>query len=218
MRQLRRFLRPLKNLCLQRDSYSGYSHYYKLTVFDRYTNLNSLVKIICETKTSDSYCTEETIKFKGKIDFGTPKSQVIKTLGSPFLYFENPELKSHTVIFYKCYIGNYKTNLELHFFNQIFFMGVFTFNQVSDPKEKNKIKDILFEKYKVSNEECKNENQIIVDKHQNRILINDNIHYSIVYISGNEIIQNNIKNNIEQITSLIKIKEQRITTHIKNNL
>ena len=218
MKQFKEISRLIKNLTQKRDHYSGSAHYYQLTVFDRYTNLKSLMRVFCDSQSSHSFTTTENIKFKGSIEFSTPESQVIKTLGNPIVYFENPELQNHSILFYKCFIGNFKTNLELHFYDEKFFMGVYSFNRIKGNADKNKIKNILYEKYKVTGEAGKDDDLVIVDKNSNTVMISDHINYSYIYISGNDEILAELKSNIDHIISIVKNKEKRIERYIAVNL
>ena len=87
------------------------------------------------------------------------------------LPFKNTNIQNHSCLYYKCYIDNCKANVEVHFYNQIFFMGLINFSHIRDEIDKVKIINILTEKYSLTDNSLELANIVILAKNNNLIKI-----------------------------------------------
>lgn len=216
MEKILKKIKKLRSVFISRKKkYLSKRYYYYLSFCERYSNLKILSNIIHFKLNTSVNKTNNFIKFKGSIEFGNSSKSIIKQLGKPLMSLSNKSLKNHTVYIHKHYIGDYKTTLETHYLNDKFFMGVFNFNHIQD---KNKIKYMLANKYLPNNKVNMNQNFSIVDKLGNSIQINDDVKYSLIYLSGDNLIKQEILNTHLYKEISKKEVKRRINVQILRNL
>lgn len=190
------------------------TNYYS-NLLNKYGLYEKLLKLI-KYDNSKAFSTSKQINFYGSLKFGDTKQQIRNLLKKkPFFIFKNPRVKNHTVYLYKCYFGNLKATIEIHFHLNIFFMGVYSFNNnVKSEFFLNNIKNTLFDKYSIVNKEIV-EDLVIVDSKDNLILLENNDTYCLKYISYNYYILNDIQNQYESFYLHYKSHEDLFKEKLK---
>jgi hypothetical protein len=106
----------------QNDSNPSYytrdTYYY--TLYSQYDYLEKLLSDNLPIK--EKIYTDLKIQFGPDLEFGLSSKQVRKMLNRPHLTYINKEIKGHQIYFYKRKIYEYKIKMELHFFNDKFFL------------------------------------------------------------------------------------------------
>ncbi|MBI5217347.1 MAG: hypothetical protein HY958_00255 [Bacteroidia bacterium] len=189
------------------EYYLSTAGYY--TFFEKYENFRFILNFLHSDNFRQAIKTDAIICFKGIVDFGMHQEKVKKLLpGKPAWIFQNSEINNHEVFFYKWKIGGYRTKAELHFLDECFFMGIYTFDNypVSDY---NKIKNLLLKKYQVTNDNLNAQTISIIDDHKNFILVRDIHGCSIIYFTGDREILQNLLEQETTVESKMKAKEEK---------
>lgn len=207
----------LKKINKTTNYYNSKDYHYN-SIFDNYINPKYISDVIFGINSLNSVDTNEIIKFRGIVEFGTLEKNVEKLVGKPIFYFRNQKLKNHSIFFYKLQIGDFKINVEFHFYRKIFLMGVHSFCNTRAEWGKDKIEKIIFEKYGINKTESTIDKLSIVDKHRNSITINDELSYSITYLSGDSSLLDSFHRDIQHTNSAPRKNEERIEKHLRNNL
>lgn len=134
------------------------------------------------------------------------------------LPFKNTNIQNHSCLYYKCYIGNCKANVEVHYYNQIFFMGLINFSHIRDEIDKVKIINILTEKYSLTANSQELANIVILAKNNNLIKLDYDIEFNLKYITGDYVLLETIKQQLESHSSTKSMKEIKINSHLKKSL
>lgn len=201
-----------------KNSYYNSSNYYRENLQSRYTNLQTLSNFIPRINYQKPFNTPITIQFKGCIDFGMTEEETKAIIGKPLTHFINPAVPKHSVFFYKWHMGSYKTNVELHFYNNSFFLGVCALNSRIKNSDKEKIQTVLCEKYDVTHQTETNTKVIIADQYANTIVVNDAVTYTLQYLSGDYALRDNLHQVLDQIISKSKNKEARFDEYLRKIL
>lgn len=86
------------------------------------------------------------------------------------------------ILFYQVYFANQKVRMELHFFQNSLFMYSYKFLHLDKKSDKNKILNILKEKYGIESGEDISIKFCIMDKNMSLIIPSDNFNLTINYI------------------------------------
>ncbi len=205
------------------NKYAYYKYYYNkyayyTNLFHKYTSLKTFLEnIFNNTESIEKYHTSEIIKFNG-IDFGVSKKEIKKKFGKPVFKWNNRRIVNHSLFVYKMYIGNYKTNVEFHFYNKVFFAGKYVFSNALSEGDRKKIEKIIFEKYKVNKAELIQDKLMIVNKQLNSIIIQNEINYTLTYLTGDTFLIDNIHRQIKNINYRIEKIKKHIDSDLKRKL
>lgn len=173
---------------------------YYLTLFNQYNYLNYYLNNPQIEKVK--LITEQEIKFKGKSDFGITKKKIITDIGRPHFLYNDTDIRGHSVLMYKFFLGNYKIKAEVHFFNDIFFLGSYFF-EIKNNIEKQKLINAILYKYSISDTDFNTDKHQIIDPSNNYINIVDNIYFTIAYHSGDS-------KNMERIIKIVNAKKRQL--------
>jgi len=164
----------------QNDSNPGYyvrdTHYY--TLYSQYDYLEKLLSDSLPIK--EKIYTDLKIQFGPDLEFGLSSKQVRKMLNRPHFTYINKEIKGHQIYFYKRKIYEYKIKMEIHFFNDKFFLGIYNFSE--KPNKIDKIVSEIFLKYKINPVLFNNSLHQIADHKDNTIDIEINSKLVVAYI------------------------------------
>ncbi|GEM_PF-797503 len=180
------------------------SKYYLETREDYYEARNilpdsaSFERLSIESKTEERK-TQTTIKCYG-LDFGSSVKESITSLGKPnYISKRTSFLRDHDILFYKVNISKVKCILQLHFFQDQFFLGVIELR--SDRKDfKSRVTDVLMQKYDVPKNIWTGR---LSDPQQNTIEMRANMVPYIVYRFGDRLLNQRLQfqfaNNTHQL-------------------
>lgn len=172
---------------------------YKISRRDFYEGRNFLnsegrILNLIHQKSSNIFQIERPIRFYG-LSFGVDQKKAIRHLGKPN-YIANVKLplKHHKILYYRLSISHVKCVLQLHFLNNIFFLGVIEQKNAFDTSEQE-ISNLVRHKYGVDDI---NWVGTIKDTNKNSIEISNGAVQRLVYTSGDSSIIENIKHQLLQ--------------------
>lgn len=202
-RKIKRFFRKL---FFQTSRYYSYS-YYRDRSFYMYNNLESLCNLFKIEK--QEIKTDKTIFLHAKIPFGSNSKLVKRKLGKPMCYIKKCiNTLEFNILFYKMYLGGYKTKQEAHFFEDKLYYFSYVFSYMND-SDKESLKKLICKKY--LKKECDLNNLKIVDKYGSAIFITESVDFTINYLCGD-------KNLFDKFKSILKeINSERHKLHKKNH-
>ncbi len=160
--------------------YSSREEYYK-SLF-REENLKNIYKLV-DKNLKTPFISNQAIKFRD-IPFGTPLNDVQKTLGTPRYKINNSKrVENHQVIFYKFKLGGYRAVAQLHFLDNFFFYGSYTFKELNTASLR-KIETVLDNKYFSSIDREMHTEEVVADADNNRLFVKKGLYLTIKYVSG----------------------------------
>jgi hypothetical protein len=155
-------------------------YYYK--VGGQINDLNYYLTLFKKCSCNDFISTNHEICKSKSLKFGCSIDDVKKKLCNVNLhYFDNQPLKI-VILYYKTLIGHYKVRTQLHFHNKKLFLFNYSF-PYTNKTEKDEIISIIRQKYIADKEESNL--RIIADSFNNCIQIDDNVEFTINYLSMN---------------------------------
>lgn len=184
-------------------------HYYDResyfhSIYSRYNYLENQILNIENVK--DIVITKRRIRFGFDLEFGLRSKQILEKLGKPYFTYSNKSTPEHTIYFFKRKVYKYKMKVEVHFFKDVFFMGIYTFD-VSKGEVKTIIEDIC-SKYQLDLGSFLHQKNKIVDQIGNTLDIDFKLNLVIAYIDGNNKEIEQLRN---QYNESIKIVERKKT-------
>jgi hypothetical protein len=168
--------KKLNNLLNSKQYYNNYfnrcvNKYKKvenyITVYDSLMKFNNFIK------------TDIVVNHTSNIHFGMRLNKVIKYINVPYRIIKNNDICE--IIFYKEKIGDYKTVIELHFFEKKLCFFKYTFPSSC---KKTEIKNIIKNKYFNKNILFNYKMDLITDNN-NYMRIEDEVSFSVYYFSLN---------------------------------
>lgn len=181
--------------------YSRKSFYEGRNEFSSLNRFKQLEKL----GTTDFFKTKAEIQFYG-LSFDTGIRNAIKHLGKPN-YSLNPasRLKDHTLFFYKLTIGKVKCIIQIHFFHNRFFAAVIELR--SERKDfKRKVARLIKRKYGIKDPDWTGQ---IMDKHDNRIELKDDVIPYILFKTGHQKTIDNIQFHISKLSYKMESQADR---------
>ncbi len=130
------------------------------------------------------------------LKFGSRPDEVTAVLGEP-RYIGEPNGISSSVFFYKETISDHKIITQLHFLGEEFFYACYTFRDKSSV-EIMTIRKLLFEKYSKMNGDTAEKYDLMIDKDDNIISVNDNVNFNIVYLWGDKKVANAVSASLHR--------------------
>ena len=198
-----------KKLIIPRISFERYEYYSNFNVINHYADLRKILLPddleIIRTKTP--------ISFRG-IPFVSLSAGVIDKLGEPRFKIDNSSsIMGHKIFFYKEKVGSVSVKIQLHFIREKFFYANYAF----DPEKTGvrlieEIFSILSDKYL---EEETNEwvGKMLIDEHDNKLIVNNMGMFEIGYISGSEYFKAYLRENESRVK---ESRDQTVRVRLQN--
>lgn len=205
--------KTLRRFFKNKSKYYSYS-YYRDSSFFMYNNIESLCYLF-KTK-NEIIKTEKTIFLHTNTPFGSNLKSIKRKLGKPSCYIKKSiNSLCFDILFYKMYLGGYKTKHEVHFYkNKLYYFSyVFSYLNESDKKF---LKKIVCKKY--LKQECELNNITIIDKYGNSIFISENVDFTINYITGDSEIRKEFKSIHENTLNDRKKLHEKNQVELLNKL
>lgn len=174
----------VKKLFFKQKEYY-FSRYYYRQLIDKYTtNIATYVKLLNATSlavynqnTNKNILEDSTVTFKYTI------SQTKKIYGEPIYIIENHVINEMSILFYRLKFANERVKCEFHFYKNELFYIKYIFSYISD-KQKKSIINVLEGKY-LEGKKFNYKMNIISDNNNNKLLITEDSHFNIDYLSLN---------------------------------
>ena len=174
-------LRMLKNIRIIIHRNKARNAYYGKFLIE-YGSISQIYHSFDWLSTKSSYRTKKEIALKGDLRFGASKEEVKHRFGKPLFIFSNPLSEGHEILFYKCRLGQNIINCEIHFYESILFMGVYTSDSLLN--RIFEVKKYFLEEYIGANHLPESHEDFhITDKNQNSIYVTDTTNLQIVYLN-----------------------------------
>jgi len=156
--------------------------YYKSSLQDKYFNKSALYHFYY-SENFENLDKDARIKFKN-LDFGSPQTLIINTLGKPQIkVINNKSISDHIIFMYLFNNGGIKSRCEIHFYKDSFFAAVNIFDGISK-KIKAELLKALGNKYNFSNQRHKDSS--FIDSNSNILKTKNDVELAIYYIYNSE--------------------------------
>lgn len=160
------------------------------------SNVERLQSLVSGTS-ANQISTSKTIRFYG-LNFGTSLKQATRHLGKPnYTSKKNSLLSKHRTIYYRITISKVKCILQLHFLHDQFFLGLIEIRSFGLGFKKE-VADLIRKKYSIDNESWVGK---IVDNTSHKIELKNDIVPYIVYQSGDKEVRDNIRLQLQQMST-----------------
>lgn len=177
-------------------------------------HIEKLHDFIVKTDLASLPVTPVPLAFR-ELPFGESRALIEQVMGPPVFDITNDRIRGHAVCFFELHIQDYPVIGQLHFWDDVFFYGVFIFNHYIDKKYKD-IEKALRQKYSISPEA--EPHLHFKDAADNRLMVTHKMYYKIHYISGDETIKKNISSCWKQYQKERKMLEQKLVDSLKKDL
>ncbi|MBN2173900.1 MAG: hypothetical protein JW731_07205 [Bacteroidales bacterium] len=164
--------------------------YYYDKLLTKYENPEFYSKLD-ETDQLRKIPSKQTIRVKDDLNFGISYQEVIDKHGKPNCILKKDRNSKFQILFYRVKVGGHKTKCEYHFYNNRLFFFTYIFAYLTK-EEKNEITKMVGKKY-ADDALFEPESQIIIDVTENFIMVENGVDYSILYVSGEKEIFQQIK-------------------------
>jgi len=175
-------------------------YYPKDYYYDKLVTKYEDPKFFCDLYDKEGFIdfkTAKKIKFKRGIGFDSEYRDIIAELGKPNFTFDKSEFFNYKILFYRFKIGGHKTKCELHLLNDKLFFFNYVFSYLSKD-DKEELNSLLGSKY-LHDKTLDIRNYKVKDSNNNMVLVESSADYSIVYMSGEPSIYDELKNELEKI-------------------
>jgi hypothetical protein len=154
--------------------------------FHIFNTLKDLLRLL-DQEVEPQVVSSLAIKFN-VVGFGDSVRDIKKKLGKPLDRKDNSDnVPGHEKLYYKLNFGAFTAISQMHFLNDVFFMGQYFFNQIGQAKLAL-TKDLLIQKY-TGLTGGNLDNFIIADASQNKIKVFNDSFGIVHYISGDPAIR-----------------------------
>jgi len=197
--------------------YKDNSTYFLNDFLKKYNRKSTYFNLLKRTKENNKEFTSKKVYDTNNLKFGITNKEARKITKNREEFIKK-ELVYSTVLIQKTIIGDYHAKLALHFHKNSLFLFNYTFSNL-DKKDKKIIKNILKEKYLNNNDlsfDFSSDN--IVDDVDNYIIIEDDVYFTIHYISPNHHFFNFLSEEKIKIEQKIIEKENLKKTELLNKL
>lgn len=126
--------------------------------------------------------TDIEISYKNKIKFGCTLDFATKTLSDKKYYIHKNKALNTTIVYFRMLFGNHRIKCQMHFFNNSMFFFSYNFTEISR-SDITEILKVLQEKYLFGFNIFNITN--VIDSNNNCINIENNVVFSINYVSLN---------------------------------
>lgn len=172
------FLKIRKILRLNCMHSHSLGYYYKIG--SQFNDINSYLYLFNKCTKSYNLKTSVEICFSKSLKFGSTIKDVKKKLHKHrYQHFSNKVLNTE-ILLYRMLVGNYKVKIQFQFYNNKFFLYIYTFSH-NNKSENEEIISILLSKY--LSDQTIFANQIIIDKLNNCLSIENSIDLTIYRLS-----------------------------------
>lgn len=142
------------------------------------------------------------------ISFGLNEQQVMAKLGKPNYKLRKRVLGHvHKIFFYRIESAEFLSFVQVHFFDNNFYMGK-CYVKDATKISKSRIERVISGKYLGSNQENVY-NYSIADKNNNRLEVNDSIHFLLTYVSGDQALYQKIYDLADRLQDMKHEKENK---------
>ncbi len=179
-----RLKRIIKKSLFNKNRYYSDNYYHQrfLGIYDNIAGLRKLFS--CDGK--DIIETQTPIILNNKVEFGSNLRYVKKSLNSPFVIIKrNLDHLNFNILLLKVRLGGFKCKQNIHLFENSLYYYNYVFSYLTK-SEKEIIKKLLCKKYLQEHHDLTN--KVIVDKNGNKLFLNENVDFSINYLTGNPLI------------------------------
>lgn len=176
----------LGRILRKHQSYTHYSYYdtTRQEYYERSVYPIDLGIFLQYTAYEDCLPALSTIEFKELKWNQTTREQVIKKLGSPrYCITRTLGTCTHAILFYRERIVKDDFLVQLHFLNEVFFYGCYTYREWN-PEKRSVFKNIIMEKYSREPVESSVNPIKLIDAEKNRIVLIDSVNMHIGYFTG----------------------------------
>lgn len=159
------------------------SSYYYDKIKNQYGRIDAYRRIAA-IENKQALRTNNDIVFSKNPEFTkNPKRFIYNKYGKPnHTVVNNHIIGKITVLVYRIFLGDHKTTLELHFFENQLIMHTYRFSYLTQTIGKQQVIDLLREKYQI-NTIVKPNAHCIMDNQKRMIIISDNVDFSINYVN-----------------------------------
>ncbi|CAL2088678.1 conserved protein of unknown function [Tenacibaculum sp. 190524A02b] len=190
-----------------------YSNYYNRSI-TKYRDINAYITLFDRlSKKSCPITTDKKINHTACINFGCTLNSVKRDLHASFSIVKAQ--KFCNILFYKMKIGTYKIVVELHFFKNKLVFFKYLFPSLRNQRE---IEKQLRNKYLEKNRLIDFDSQYIIDPYNNYIKIDNEVCFSIYYISPNFGFFEYLSQRRKILKKDIKLKKQLTYTELIDKL
>lgn len=156
-----------------------YTSYYKSAIH-KYTDIDSYLNVFRKVMGAKSVVkTKRKITFLDDLPFGSSFNEIKNRIYGSYRIVR--ELENISIILSEVKIHNYKFIVELHFYKQklVFYKYIF-----KSKEHKNLLLNLMLDKYLNKDEaDLRMKNLTITDNDNNRLLLEDEVHLSISYLT-----------------------------------
>ena len=185
--------------------------YYGRMIFPK---SNSLFSEILQSK-KNALPTNLPIVFRG-LCFGDSPEIISGKLGKPRFVMENQGISS-LVFFYKEKINHHSVITQVRFLDEEFFCASYAFRYENN-EERITIKKMLFEKYANLNGTTFEKNNSLADNLGNGIFIFDSVFLNILYLWGNEKVEQAVSGSVHSPHFLEGVKKKKVEEELFSKL
>ncbi|MCG1036858.1 hypothetical protein [Polaribacter sargassicola] len=207
--------KPITTLFNYKTLYPKYEHYYYrniLKMYDKPETYSGLVDLCLNKK---EVLTSKEIYFSSNLKFNYTIKKAKKNIFSKRVTIK--KIENTTILLHKTRIGGYPAKLVMHFYQNNLFLFNYTFSNLSN-NDKSIIKNVLKEKYLNNNTQFSFSKNRIVDSLGNHIFIEDDVYFTINYISLTDDFFKMLNNIKEELEIKKKVRKELHKKELYNNL
>jgi hypothetical protein len=158
-----------------------YDDNYFRHILRKYKNIAYYSNLQIQCNNKQGVFTNKEVCYINKLNLGSSLKKVKKNIPNNEVYIKK-YLSNSTILLFKTIVGGYSAELSLHFHKNSLFLFNYTFSNLSK-EDKIMINNILVEKYLNENTKVNFSTQKITDNFGNHIFTEDDVYYTINYIS-----------------------------------
>lgn len=165
------------------------------------------IKRAVDNSSRDIKSTNKSIKMF-HLNFGLTELEVMKKLGKPSYKLRKRVMGHvHKIFFYRVESAGFLSFVQIHFFDNTFYKGkCYVKNTSSDSK--SRIERVISEKYLNTSVEHI-QNYAITDQHNNRLEVDDSVHFLLSYTSGDSALKEKIYQLVDKQQYMKDQKESK---------
>ncbi|MCH8569006.1 MAG: hypothetical protein LAT67_12105 [Balneolales bacterium] len=157
-------------------------NYYYENIFEKYRDKHYYLELITKVNSQNKVNSSRKIQLiKGRKNSELQKTDILSSFGTPDFKIGLKDNFGIKIFFYTQLIGNYKVRVEFHFCEDALFLYSYTFPNINSSDQENVLR-ILKEKYVVGSKKIP-QNSCIIDTYESIISIDQDIDFTISYLS-----------------------------------
>ena len=178
---------------------------YFIIILRKYQDISIYLQLFSNALNSKKITSKKEIYYHQKLKFSCTIKSAKKLVNGNLIL--KKRFANYSILLFKTVVGGYSAKLMMHFYKNSLFLYNYTFTNLNED-DKKYIKTIIEEKYLGYKPKFNASKQVIIDNNSNAISIEDNLYFTINYISLKHPVFNELKNNeIEQEKNKIKKEE-----------